>query len=52
MSIGITDSCIMRTSKALNTLIRVTDNALYQAKTKGKNRVSVNQEAACAECGQ
>ncbi|WP_261885814.1 sensor domain-containing diguanylate cyclase [Vibrio pomeroyi] len=52
VSIGITDSCIMRTSKALNTLIRVTDNALYQAKSKGKNRVSVNQEGACIECGQ
>ncbi|MEZ8723226.1 diguanylate cyclase [Vibrio pomeroyi] len=50
VSIGITDSCILRTSNSLNTLIRVTDDALYRAKSNGKNRVSVNHEGACVEC--
>ncbi|CAH6879162.1 GGDEF domain-containing protein [Vibrio chagasii] len=50
VSIGVTDSCIIRTSNSLNNLIRVTDDALYQAKSNGKNRVSVNTECECAEC--
>lgn len=52
VSIGVTDGCVMRTNKALDTLIRVTDEALYQAKSNGKNRVSVNQEGRCVGCGQ
>lgn len=50
VSIGVTDSCIIRTSNSLNNLIRVTDDALYQAKSNGKNRVSVNTECECAGC--
>ncbi|MCG9552606.1 GGDEF domain-containing protein [Vibrio sp. Isolate32] len=42
VSIGITDSCVVRTTRSLNTLIRVTDEALYQAKAN-------NPEGACVE---
>ncbi|MBY7731473.1 sensor domain-containing diguanylate cyclase [Vibrio splendidus] len=50
VSIGITDSCVVRSSRSINTLIKVTDDALYQAKAKGKNRVSVTPEGRCVEC--
>ena len=49
VSIGITDSCVVRTTRSLNTLIRVTDEALYQAKANGKDRVSLNPVGACVE---
>ena len=49
VSIGITNHCICHSTSSINTLIRVTDDALYNAKTNGKNRVSVNRDAVCVE---
>ena len=49
VSIGVTNQCECHSSNTINTLIRVTDEALYLAKTRGKNQVSVNDDTVCYE---
>lgn len=46
-SIGITERCILGSTDSIDTLIRLTDNALYRAKANGKNCVVINPKCSC-----
>ncbi|UPR30212.1 GGDEF domain-containing protein [Vibrio crassostreae] len=49
VSIGITNRCMCHSPNNINTLIRVTDDALYRSKTSGKNQISINDDVVCQE---
>ena len=49
VSIGVTNQCVCDSDNTINTLIRMTDDALYRAKAGGKNQVSINDDLVCDE---
>ncbi|MEZ9702438.1 diguanylate cyclase [Vibrio sp. 10N.261.46.E12] len=49
VSVGVTNQCTCYSSDSINTLIRVTDDALYNAKVSGKNQVVVNPDFVCVQ---
>ncbi|MEZ9764304.1 diguanylate cyclase [Vibrio splendidus] len=49
VSIGVTNQCVCDSDNTINTLIRMTDDALYRAKAGGKNQVSINDDLGCDE---